>query len=110
MLANVAPKPQTHTPAAIPHGYFVVSFINSDCPLAKILLMDWIIERVDSNEEAVYLKKPLLGIARKICVPGAFDAFIDHGQLVIRATTGFVWEVEPTSGRRRRRACSLEPV
>ncbi len=68
--------------------------------------MEWIIERVDSNEEAVYLKKPLLGIARKFCVPGAFDACIDQGKVVIRASTGFIWEVEPMSGRRRRRACS----
>lgn len=68
--------------------------------------MDWIIERVDSNEEAVYLKKPLLGTARKICVPGAFDAFLEEGRLIIRAQTGFVWEVEPASGRRRRRALS----
>ncbi|UOD49776.1 hypothetical protein [Orrella daihaiensis] len=74
----------------------------------KITFMDWIIERIDSNEEAVYLKKPRLGIARKICVPGAFDAFIHQGQLVIRASTGFVWEVEPTSGRRRRRASAAQ--
>ena len=88
----------------------MATFINFDGRLAKILLMDWIIERVDSKEEAVYLKKPLLGIARKICVPGAFDAFIEQGQLMIRASTGFVWEVEPTSGRRRRRACAAEAV
>lgn len=68
----------------------------------KILPMEWIIERVDAREEAVYLRKPLVGTARKICVPGAFDAFIEEGRLMIRASTGFVWEVEPGSGRRRR--------
>ena len=65
-------------------------------------LMDWIIERVNSSEEAVYLRKPLLGIGRKICVPGACDAYIEDGKLVILANTGFVWEVEPYSGSRRR--------
>lgn len=65
--------------------------------------MDWIIERVDSNEEAVYLRKSVLGTRRKICVPGAVDAYLEQGVLVIMANTGFVWEVEPGSGRRRRR-------
>jgi hypothetical protein len=70
--------------------------------------MEWIIERVDAREEAVYLRKPQLGTARKICVPGAFDAFLEEGRLMIRASTGFVWEVEPGSGRRRRRSSATE--
>ena len=69
--------------------------------------MDWIIERISSADEAVYLRKPSLGIARKICVPGAVEAYMEHGLLVIVASTGFVWEVEPSSGRRSRRA--IEP-
>ena len=99
-------KATLHTVAAISHGWFGPIAIPLVDHLAKIRFMDWIIERVDSREEAVYLKKPLLGIARKICVPGAYDAFIEEGRLVIRASTGFVWDVEPATGRRRRRACS----
>jgi hypothetical protein len=66
--------------------------------------MEWIIERVSLQEESVYLKKPQHGIVRKISVPGAINACLDQGMLVIWASTGFVWEVEPQSGRRRRRA------
>ena len=66
--------------------------------------MDWIIERIDVAEEAVYLKKPLSGIERRFCVPGAVNARWQADLLVIEASTGFVWEIEPYSGRRRRRA------
>ena len=66
--------------------------------------MDWIIDHINSNEEAVYLKKPLGGIVRKICVPGAVNACLEHGLLMIRASTGYIWEVDPDSGRRKRRA------
>lgn len=68
--------------------------------------MDWIIDRVNSDEEAVYLKKPLCGVVRKISVPGATNACIESGRLMIWATTGYVWEVDPHSGHRKRRALS----
>ena len=65
--------------------------------------MDWIIERINSEEETVYLRKPLGGVARKISVPGAANACLERGRLMIWATTGYVWEVDPHSGHRKRR-------
>jgi len=67
--------------------------------------MDWIIERIDVAEEAVYLKKPRSGTQRRFCVPGAMSARWQADLLVIEASTGFVWEIEPYSGRRRRTHC-----
>lgn len=72
--------------------------------MATIFIMDWIIDHVNSQEEAVYLKKPLGGVVRKISVPGAVTACLDHGLLMIRASTGYIWEVDPDSGHRKRRA------
>jgi hypothetical protein len=69
-----------------------------------ISFMDWIIDNVRPDEEAVYLKKPLVGIARKISVPGAVNACIEQGRLLIWANTGHLWEVDPHSGHRKRRA------
>jgi hypothetical protein len=69
-----------------------------------MLAMDWIIERIDATEQAVYLRKPMSGTVRRFCVPGAVRAHWHAGVLVIEASTGFVWEVEPHTGRRRRRA------
>ena len=89
---------------AIAHGYlsWFVSFVTTG--LAMMPGMDWNIERVDVAEEAVYLKKPLSGTERRFCVPGAVSAHWQADLLVIEASTGFVWEIEPYSGRRRRRA------
>lgn len=64
--------------------------------------MDWIIDRVNSAEEAVYLRKPLLGTTRKFSVPGAVNACLERGRLLIWASTGYLWEVDPQSGHRRR--------
>jgi len=65
--------------------------------------MDWIIERIDATEQAVYLRKLSSGTRRRICVPGAIRAGWQAELLFIEARTGFVWLVEPQTGRRRRR-------
>ena len=64
--------------------------------------MEWIIERVSSNEESVFLVKPATGTHRRISVPGAIDALLQNGKLVIQASTGFLWEVDPDTGSRKR--------
>lgn len=68
--------------------------------------MDWIIERVNTKEEAVYLRKPLFGVTRKISVPGAVKACLEKGHLLIWASTGHLWEVNPDSGHRKRQVCA----
>ena len=65
-------------------------------------LMEWIIERVSSNEESVFLVKPATGTHRQISVPGAIGALLKNGKLVIQASTGFLWEVDPDTGSRKR--------
>jgi len=75
-------------------------------PLKYDPLMDWIIDRVSAKEEAVYLRKPLVGVTRKISVPGAVNACLEKGRLMIWASTGYLWEVNPDSGHRKRHVCT----
>ena len=65
-------------------------------------LMEWVIERVSRHEESVVLVKPATGTHRRISVPGAIDALLQNGKLVIQASTGFLWEVDPDTGSRKR--------
>lgn len=72
--------------------------------------MDWIIDRISVKEEAVYLLKPS-GVTRKISVPGALNACLENGRLLIWANTGYLWEVNPDSGHRKRKVCGqLSPL
>lgn len=72
--------------------------------------MDWIIDRISVKEEAVYLLKPS-GVTRKISVPGALNARLENGRLLIWANTGYLWEVNPDSGHRKREVCGqLSPL
>ncbi len=64
--------------------------------------MAWEIQKICPREESVFLLKPSCGTIRQISVPGAVDAFFKNGQLIIRAKTGYYWEVNPESGARRR--------
>lgn len=64
--------------------------------------MKWIIQRICPREESVYLVAPECGTLRQISVPGAEDAWIKGERLIIRAKTGYFWEVEPESGSRKR--------
>lgn len=50
----------------------------------------------------MFLHKPTCGTVRQLSVPGAVDAFIKNGKVIIRAATGFFWEVDPDTGARRR--------
>jgi hypothetical protein len=73
--------------------------------------MNWIIERVSTKEEAVYLRKPEAGVTRKISVPGVINACIEKGKLLIWANTGYLWEVNPDTGHRKRQVCTqLSPA
>ena len=73
-----------------------------ETPLITICYMEWIIDRISSAEESVYLRKPLIGTTRKISVPGAVNARLEGNRLMILASTGYVWEVNPDSGHRKR--------
>ena len=64
--------------------------------------MEWIIERICARDESVFLVKPGSGTHRQISVPGAVDAFIQSGKLFIQSSTGWLWEVDPDSGSRKR--------
>ena len=64
--------------------------------------MEWEIFKICPREESVYVRKPSCGTVRHFSVPGAVDAFIKNRQLIIRAKTGYFWEVDPDSGARRR--------
>lgn len=64
--------------------------------------MEWIIERISAREESVYLVKPSTGTHRQISVPGAIDAAMRGDRLLITANTGFLWEVDPDTGSRKR--------
>ncbi len=72
--------------------------------LQYIVKMEWNIERISVKEEAVYLRKPS-GVTRKISVPGALNASLEHGRLLIWANTGYLWVVNPDSGHRKREVC-----
>jgi hypothetical protein len=50
----------------------------------------------------VFLVKPATGTHRRISVPGAIDALLHNGKLMIQASTGFLWEVDPDTGSRKR--------
>ena len=64
--------------------------------------MSWVIQRVCPKEESVYLSKADSNSVRQISVPGAEEAWIKGDKLIIRARTGYYWEVEPESGSRKR--------
>lgn len=64
--------------------------------------MNWVIQRVCPREESVYLSKVDSKSVRQISVPGAEEAWIKGDKLIIRAKTGYLWEVEPESGSRKR--------
>jgi hypothetical protein len=78
--------------------------VRTDPRLITIGYMEWIIERISTAEESVYLRKPLVGTTRKISVPGALNARLEGDRLIILASTGFVWEVNPDTGHRKRHA------
>lgn len=73
-------------------------------PLQYIVKMEWIIDRISVKEEAVYLRKTS-GVTRKISVPGALNACLENDRLMIWANTGYLWEVNPDSGHRKRQVC-----
>ena len=64
--------------------------------------MTWTIQRISPKEESVWLVKTTCGAVRQISVPGAIDAFFKNDKLIIRAITGYFWEVDPESGARKR--------
>jgi hypothetical protein len=64
--------------------------------------MEWQIQKICQREESVFLVKPTCGTVRQVSVPGAADAFMKNGKVIIRSTTGYFWEVDPDSGSRRR--------
>lgn len=66
--------------------------------------MEWTIERISVKDEAVYLRQ-LSGVTRKISVPGALKACLENGRLLIWSNTGYLWEVNPDSGHRKRQLC-----
>ncbi len=64
--------------------------------------MKWIIQRICARKSSVYLVKPECGALRQISVPGVEEAWIKGGKVIIKAKTGYFWEVEPESGSRKR--------
>lgn len=64
--------------------------------------MMWIIQRICPKESSVFLTKPDTGVSRQISVPGVEDAWLKDEKLIIKAKTGYIWEVEPDSGSRKR--------
>lgn len=64
--------------------------------------MKWSIERICAKEESVFLIQEESGTLRQISVPGAEDAWVESGFIMIRSRTGYVWEVEPDTCARRR--------
>lgn len=64
--------------------------------------MSWSIQSVSADKESVFLEQAGTGITRQISVPGATDAFFEGGMLMIKASTGCVWEVNPDTGSRKR--------
>jgi hypothetical protein len=64
--------------------------------------MKWIIQCICARESSVYLVKPECGALRQISVPGVEDAWIKGEKLIIKATIGYFWEVEPESESRKR--------
>mgnify|MGYP000099508365 CR=1 FL=1 len=64
--------------------------------------MTWVIQRVCPREESVYLTKAESSAVRQISVPGAEEAWVDNDLIIIRSRIGYLWEVEPDTGARRR--------
>lgn len=64
--------------------------------------MVWVIQRICPREESVFLAKSDCGTLRQISVPGAEEAWFKGNKLIIKAKTGYFWEVEPDSGSRKR--------
>ena len=64
--------------------------------------MEWQIQKISPREESIFLLKPSCGTIRQFSVPGAVDAFIKNGKVIIRAKTGYFWEVDPDTGTRKR--------
>lgn len=64
--------------------------------------MNWKIDHISSKEESVFLIDESTGIKRKISIPGAEDALMSNNKLFIKAKTGYLWEVMPSNGSRRR--------
>lgn len=62
----------------------------------------WLIDRVSPQDETVFLTKAETGTQRQFSVPGALIATIENGKLLIQSSTGWMWEVEPETGARRR--------
>lgn len=64
--------------------------------------MTWSIQSVSASKESVFLEQNGTGITRQISVPGAVEAVFEAGMLLIKASTGCVWQVDPDSGARKR--------
>lgn len=64
--------------------------------------MSWSIQSISPSKESVFLEQTGTGVTRQISVPGATDAFFEGGMLMIKASTGCVWEVDPNTGSRKR--------
>lgn len=64
--------------------------------------MSWSIQSISPAKESVFLEQTGTGITRQISVPGAVEAFFEGALLVIKASTGSVWEVDPDTGARKR--------
>ena len=64
--------------------------------------MSWLIKSISPSKESVFLEQEGTGITQQISVPGAIEAFFEHGKLMIKASTGCVWEADPDTGARKR--------
>lgn len=64
--------------------------------------MSWSIQSISPAKESVFLLQAGTGVTRQISVPGALDASFEGGMLVIKASTGCVWKVDPDTGARKR--------
>jgi|GEM_PF-971919 len=78
--------------------------------LDTITAMKWIIDKLDPDEECVYLRSVNTHITRKFSVPGACKAWLDNGVLLISAVTGYLWQVDPDTGSRRRKIMDKDEV
>ena len=64
--------------------------------------MKWAVQRICPKEESVFLVNADTGLIRQISVPGAEEAWVDNDLIIIRSRMGYLWEVEPDTGARRR--------
>jgi len=67
----------------------------------------WLIEEICPEKETVHLVKSGTSIRRKFSVPGAVDAWLEDGFLIIASNTGYLWKITPQTGHRRR---DMKPV